>query len=543
MKSALGALRDKVTGFLRGKTGVSFDRMATKVNANGEKAATLIGIRPKVAGVDQVLADIRAANMDLISDAGGIYLDQVADVLTDADNFQLPTEQLADLIEERGKVSRSRAELIAVDQTLKTNAGLTRVRHEAAGIRSYTWSSSMDERVRPMHEDLEGQKFDYDDPPETTKDGETNNPGEDYRCLPGDSRIVFVPMIQGAFRRRYRGQLTSLVTNSGETLDATPNHPILTSSGWKAAENVDVGDYVFDIREHRSHFPEENVHDRDPTISEIFDALAMMWGTRRIVQRASWFHGDGTVDEEVDVIDVDRPLLLDAEMARAKRFCELILSIPDQPSARGGALYHVLVRLGLPANGVVRRLGDRLAVLDRRLREADGVRLRPTSQLDAAALEKVADRLSWDLVAFRECQDGLAFGVETQAFVLREVFRVMRPSIVSNDGDTPSADLLGEVVRIAPQTPSDVCKAFPGLHRAHRIVDKGTREFSSHVFNLQTSAGWYGASIAVKNCRCIAIPVLDEEEEEPEEPGPESPEPTPDETEEPESESDDEAAE
>ncbi len=90
-----------VTGFLRGKT----RRLVRPYGHEGQRerrgAATLIGIRPKVAGVDQVLADIHAANMDLISDAGGIYQDQVADVLTDADNFQLPTEQLADLIEKR----------------------------------------------------------------------------------------------------------------------------------------------------------------------------------------------------------------------------------------------------------------------------------------------------------------------------------------------------------------------------------------------------------------------------------------------------------
>jgi SPP1 gp7 family putative phage head morphogenesis protein len=191
VRSAIGGLRDKVAKYLRPKVGVSFDHMAKRVDDNGRKAATLIGIRPSSAGLSDLLSDARAANIDLITAAGDIYLDQVADVLTDPENFALPVEQLAELLEERGNVSRSRAELIGVDQTLKTAAGLMQARHEAAGITSYIWSTSKDERVRPMHADLEGQQFDYDDPPETNKDGDTNNPGGDYRC-----RCVAIPLLE-----------------------------------------------------------------------------------------------------------------------------------------------------------------------------------------------------------------------------------------------------------------------------------------------------------------------------------------------------------
>ena len=64
------------------------------------------------------------------------------------------------------------------------------MRQQAAGVNEYTWSTSRDERVRPMHAKLEGQRFAYDDPPETTEDGETNNPGEDWQC-----RCIALPVI------------------------------------------------------------------------------------------------------------------------------------------------------------------------------------------------------------------------------------------------------------------------------------------------------------------------------------------------------------
>ena len=177
-----GKLGDAIAKHLRPRVGVSFDRMAVKVNANGEKAASLIGIQPRLAGFDDMLDDVREANISLITDVAGDYLDQIRDVLEDEDNFGLPVEDLADLLEERAGVSRSRAELVAVDQTLKWNSGLMRARRQASGQDRYQWSSSLDERVRPIHAELEGQVFSYDDPPVTTKDGDTNNPGEDYRC-------------------------------------------------------------------------------------------------------------------------------------------------------------------------------------------------------------------------------------------------------------------------------------------------------------------------------------------------------------------------
>jgi len=93
-------------------------------------------------------------------------------------------------LEERVGVSASRAQLIAVDQTLKTNAQVMRARHEAAGVTQYRWSSSRDERVRKRHAELDGQVFSYDDPPETNDDGDTNNPGEDFRC-----RCIAVPFV------------------------------------------------------------------------------------------------------------------------------------------------------------------------------------------------------------------------------------------------------------------------------------------------------------------------------------------------------------
>lgn len=90
-------------------------------------------------------------------------------------------------------VSEARAELIAVDQTLKLNGDITRARHEALGIERYWWRTANDDRVRPRHAELEGGLFRYDRPPVVDpKNERRENPGGDYRC-----RCVADPFIPG----------------------------------------------------------------------------------------------------------------------------------------------------------------------------------------------------------------------------------------------------------------------------------------------------------------------------------------------------------
>lgn len=79
-------------------------------------------------------------------------------------------------------MTASKAELLARDQTLKLNAAISRTRQQAAGISKYYWTTVGDERVRKMHDDLDGKLFSWDDPPITNEAGDHNHPGEDYQC-------------------------------------------------------------------------------------------------------------------------------------------------------------------------------------------------------------------------------------------------------------------------------------------------------------------------------------------------------------------------
>lgn len=112
------------------------------------------------------------------------------DLVMEATSSGMRADTLAARIAERFDVSHSRATLIAQDQTLKAAASFTRIRHADAGIDSYVWSSSRDEKVRPMHAALEGRIFSWTDPPVTNRRGDRNHPGGDIRC-----RCVPVPVL------------------------------------------------------------------------------------------------------------------------------------------------------------------------------------------------------------------------------------------------------------------------------------------------------------------------------------------------------------
>lgn len=101
-------------------------------------------------------------------------------------------EELAPRLRATIDGSMGRAAFVARDQTAKFNSSLNRLRQKEAGIEEYDWSTSRDERVREMHADLEGQRFNWNEPPVTNPNGDTNHPGEDYNC-----RCVAIPVLEG----------------------------------------------------------------------------------------------------------------------------------------------------------------------------------------------------------------------------------------------------------------------------------------------------------------------------------------------------------
>lgn len=152
-------------------------------------------------------------NVKLIKSLTGDYVDQVEDVVRRGVQAGDRPTVIQDTILKRFDVTKSRAELIAVDQIGKLRGNLTRVRQTSLGIDRYIWRTSRDERVRESHLVKEGKVYSWDDPP-----ADTGHPGQDYRCRctaepyiegeppPAENRQEVIAEVR-AKRERLRGEL------------------------------------------------------------------------------------------------------------------------------------------------------------------------------------------------------------------------------------------------------------------------------------------------------------------------------------------------
>lgn len=125
-------------------------------------------------------------NVSLITSIPDQYFDRVEQtVLREVQSGTL-TDEIASEIDDSYDVSESRAALIARDQTAKLNGNLAELRQTEVGVSRYTWSTSLDERVRDSHAAKEGNAYSWDDPP-----SDTGHPGEDFQC-----RCVALPIFE-----------------------------------------------------------------------------------------------------------------------------------------------------------------------------------------------------------------------------------------------------------------------------------------------------------------------------------------------------------
>lgn len=115
-------------------------------------------------------------NVSLITSVETEYLSQVERVIATSVRAGFRVEEIAQELEERYDVSKSRAALIARDQVGKFNGQLTEARQKDLGIEKYIRRGVGDARERESHLVLNNRTFSWDDPPEV------GHPGEDFQC-------------------------------------------------------------------------------------------------------------------------------------------------------------------------------------------------------------------------------------------------------------------------------------------------------------------------------------------------------------------------
>ena len=129
-------------------------------------------------------------NVNLIKTVPQNTLGRMREAVKEGYMNGLPASEIMAAIQEEYGIGKRHARFIARDQIAKLNADIAESQQRDAGVTEYIWSTSLDERVRDRHAELEGKRFRWDDPPVVDeRTGRREPPGRDYAC-----RCVALPV-------------------------------------------------------------------------------------------------------------------------------------------------------------------------------------------------------------------------------------------------------------------------------------------------------------------------------------------------------------
>ena len=332
--------------------------------------------------------------------------------------------------------------------TYKANAEITE---------KYKYVATLDSRTSARCRALDQQVFDY---------GKGPTPPQHFNCLPGDAHVTTSGSIAAVYRRSYQGFLYVIKTTNGQVLRVTPNHPVLTSAGWKPANLVHVGDKVF-----ASNVipPEIIVNDQKQhvvtTAEDVFRAFsesATVFAVK-VPTSAPDFHGDTSSPqsaEQIAVVLADGELLLAVNPRLLKTLLNFRFKRSDFAATGSSHAAQSFVTVGQSALCNVGSGGKGFAFSCTGARHAGELLFTPVSQLATGF------------------QDDPLNGTWRDAESIR---------------DAVNADTIIE----------------QGYNQVE-VCWIGREPFSGHVYNFETESGTYCAdSILTHNCRSTTVPEID----------------------------------
>jgi SPP1 gp7 family putative phage head morphogenesis protein len=158
----------------------SLDKYHQKLFLSGVKQAIGVDVKDFISksAINDLMQQAISWNVELIKSIPAELLPQVKQVVAQSfSELGFNQANLKKEIDKRFNVTKSRAKLIARDQTSKTVGSMTMFRQKALGINEYIWLGVGDNRERQSHLDNNNKRFSYDNPP-----ADTGNPSHDVNC-------------------------------------------------------------------------------------------------------------------------------------------------------------------------------------------------------------------------------------------------------------------------------------------------------------------------------------------------------------------------
>ena len=391
--------------------------------------------------------------------------DQAKKAMQSAISEGMTNGEAAEVLRDKYNIAQNRAPTIARTEIGGVLADSRIETYKSFNFEKHEWLDSRDGDVREEHlidgevtiigeNFTNGMRWPYDD---------TAPVGLIINCFPGDTAVS--SKMLGATRMLYKGLMKVIVTARGNKLTVTPNHPILTGTGWKFAASLNDRDYLLSYAGDIKSLPRSRAPVNDDQIhTSIKDAFDSLHRHAAFVISESDFYGDGQFGHGyIDTVAVDRMLRADVKSEFVEGEREFFFanayspssgsSLPPSPNISGG-----LSTAGRPSRGAL--------ALDERSVSIDSLPL--------------------------EC---LSFGPAAN---------VNAPALESRKQSATSD----------PRLNAQLLEADTGFVLLDKILYVRDVAFSGHVYDLQDKDGWIIAeNIICGNCRCLTVPIDEEGDE------------------------------
>lgn len=333
----------------------------------------------------------------------------------------------------------------------------------------------------------------------------------DHCLLPGT--VVTGPRFEAAFRRLYQGEVVVVSLTGGGELAITPNHPVLTDRGWVDPHLLNPGDQIA----HRTGAEPElgRIPDEQdvPTLIEDAWRAYSVDGLTSMPVAPEDFHGDGVGTQgKVDVVTGDGFL---AEVFDPRLAQHRLQSIGAGAGATSVAasllserdLGRMEVAHRNPAHGIMRSGSSGAALFRGQLGRSDQSRRSAASPRNARLLQPSLHDAARDAEVSGYGQFGFAADVAiNNAGRGWESIPSSGPMGPGSYFNPPSTQVFGDRLRAYSNLGRSLLQRLAGGVELRSVVDVRRIDYSGHVYNLQTSEGWFSASsVVVSNCRCDAV--------------------------------------
>jgi hypothetical protein len=342
-------------------------------------------------------------------------------------------------------------------------------------------------------------------------------------CVVEGETVFPIGDLESIARAWWQGPTIQFVSADGISFKVTPNHPILTATGMKAAHLINIGEQIINVRL-PIHDPQNQ--NRIATVEELYRASRVTGRPLIADARGMNFHND-VIDEDVNVVWPDRELGLSPERAqrldrvRLMRLGDTVSLVSgssnsEEPVNLGGL--EVIAREPArlidwydPATGFpvcfLSLPSDLASLIESAVGESDQVRFGTGTGFDAVTGKTAYDHSSGGVEFVGDGEDALAGVVSFDQIVSIDGYSGFASDTVGVGGG--QTELFASALDRAG-TASVVFDEFGEGHSAvvslSEVVEINVEVSGHWVYNLTSSSGLLWSPFGVhSNCRCMFL--------------------------------------